>query len=122
MKVPRPNLGVDAEIPATLYGAKQVARMTLIDFITQRFRATLDNNEVVVMKLRDYDPAPTMNNFLRAIAEWDYHYSTSDDPRLYEEGKEMEQALIELFRALPQEDQHQCRKIVEIVVMSTQPK
>jgi hypothetical protein len=69
----------------------------------------------LVVKFDHYTPAPTLNNFMRAIGEWDYHYRASDDSRIYDEGKEYEQALIELFRKLPQEDQYNCRKIADIV-------
>lgn len=79
------------------------------------------SGEGIVLPFKDYNPAGTMKNFLRAIVEWDYHYRASDDPRLYEEGKEYEQALIELFKTLPERDKQSCRKIVEIVVMSTMP-
>lgn len=122
MKVPKPAVGVDAEV-LSLYGTIGVGVITHVDYTTERFAVKIEfgffSNP---FKFRMYHPAPTMNNFLRAIEEWDYHYRAADDPRVYEEGKEYEQALIELFKQLPDDDKYSCRKIVEIVVMSTESK
>lgn len=116
MKVPKISCQVMVITPDN-----KACRIVNVDHIKKNFMVDC-RQDVPIHPFTDYNPAPTMENFRRAIAEWDYHYRVSDDPRRYEEGKEMEQALIELFRALPQEDQHACRKIVEIVVMSTERK
>lgn len=64
----------------------------------------------------EWDPAPTWINFWDAIEEWDYHFAQSDDPRYYEQHKEMKDALIALFKRLPQQDQHRLQKVLDIVV------
>lgn len=131
MKVPRINLGVQVKIPGAekYWGAIIITR---VDHRAKQFAVQLkgwDESTVALVtqllgpnwnwsKFDEYDPLPTMENFLRAITEWDYHYRASDDPRRYEEGQEQEKALIALLKALPAVDQHLCQKIVEIVVIS----
>lgn len=114
MKVPRINVGVAVSIPVgdtTVHGA-----ISEVDFIKKEFR--LHGAIAESWGFHAYHPSCILSNFLRAIAEWDYHYRASDDPRLYEEGQEYGQALIELFRSLPQDDQHTLRKVAEIVTVS----
>lgn len=135
MKVPRLNLGVLVRVPGAekYWGAIVITR---VDHKAQKFWVQLkgfsDQTAAAMnlllglhwnkMDFSEYDPLPVMDTFLRAIAEWDYHYRASDDPRWYEEGKEQEEALIALLKALPVDVQHQLQKIVEIVVMSAQPQ
>lgn len=116
MKVPRIKGQVTVITPDNRAG-----KVVSIFFTDRTFIADC-SGEGVLLSFDDYRPAAIAQNFLWAIDQWDYHYRASDDSRIYEEGKEYEAALIELFRQLPQEDQHNCRKIVEIVVMSTTPK
>lgn len=121
MKVPRINVGVNVNAGVTrndpyLYEST----ITEVDHVGKTFH--IDRCSWYPYSMERYDPAPTVNNFMRAIGEWDYHYRASDDSRIYNEGKEYEQALIKLFRALPQEDQHNMRKIADIVTLSVLPK
>lgn len=135
MKVPRPNLGVQVAVrDCEKYWGKII--ITRVDHPGHRIAVNIEGHSAQIestlnqllgpgwnwMSIDDYNPLPSISNFLRAIAEWDYHYRASDDPRLYEEGEEYEQALISFFKQLSAPDQHQLQKIVEIVVMSSQPK
>lgn len=115
MKVPRINVGV--EVIYSPMAAYPLTNGTVLEvnYIDKVFWI---RGCPIRWPFSVYQPTPTMNNFLRAITEWDYHYRASDDPRRYEEGREQEQALIALLKALPAVDQHQLRKIVEIVVIS----
>lgn len=123
MKVPKPGVGVDVSVHVSnTKGEIYLYDGTIIevDHVNKTFHIGVCS--WYAYSLERYHPAPTMNNFLRAIAEWDYHYRAADDPKIYEEGREHEQALIELFKRLPDDDKYSCRKIVEIVVMSTESK
>lgn len=115
MKVPRINVGVDQDRVSCITDIVEV------DYINKRFRVA-DDNWCEFVSMESYHPAPTVNNFMRAIGEWDYHYRASEDQRWVDQGKEYEQALIKLFRALPQEDQHNMHKIADIVTLSILPK
>ena len=120
IKVPRINVGVEI---LHHWGKAGTLEMTIesVDHMDKVFKAGCSLGGMVY-KFEDYRPAPTINNFMRAIGEWDYHYRALEDQRWVDEGKEYEQALIELFRKLPQEDQYNCRKIAEIVILSVEKK
>lgn len=122
MKIPRIDAGVDI-LPDVKKGDAYPAegKIVAVDHVDKLFAISGFKDNWYAFPFEQYNPAPTMNNFLRAITEWDYHYRMADDPRRYEEGKDYEQALIQLFRSLPEQDQQSCRKIVEIVVISATP-
>lgn len=122
MKVPRINLGVQVSQPN--YSA--ILTIDQVDHINKKFYASHPGPPVPSFgwfTFDQYTPAHTWDNFIRALSEWDYYWQMSDDPRVLEKGQEMKNSLDAFYRKLIGRDNyHITQKIVEIVVMSAQPR
>lgn len=117
MKVPRIAFGV------RLRSDRGIDRVVEINVTAGTFLCkceaaigSAENGACFHLPISEYDPAPTFENFLKAVDQWDYYSNMSDSAAVIAEGKEMAKALRAMFKELPKEDQHRIQKIVDIVV------
>lgn len=77
-----------------------------------------DNDKTVEVHFESLRPANNFRNFLHLIDEWNAHYNKSDDSKVYEEGKDIEQALIKMSLSMNVRDKLSLDKIVLIKQLS----
>ena len=60
----------------------------------------------------------TLQKILVKVADWDFYYRASDDPRRYDEGLNLEKQLIKELKGLNEIDKHTLDKLKSLIYLS----
>lgn len=114
----RPFVGQEVRWPSPMGDFEYTGIVKSVDYVKRKVCTINEDDKAVEVYFESLRPANNFRNFLHLIDEWDSHYAKTDDPKLYEQGKNIELLLIKMALSMTIRDKLAIDKICLIKQLS----
>lgn len=114
----RPYVGAEVRWPSIIGDSELTGIVKSVNYQNRKVCVITEDDKSTEVHFESLRPANNFRNFLHLIDEWDIHYDKSDDPKVYEVGKDTEQMLLKMFLSMNVRDKLQVEKMLLIKQLS----